>query len=127
MPEAVHTLRIIMVSHLDNTLVAPFAEESPFAYGEHTVLQLRAQPFEVQDELGTVLTMPIDTNVRMPLAAVPVETVFAPRPFDEEPMARLERKLDSMERKFDLALRHIEKLQQRIESLDLTLARALSR
>ena len=105
-----------MVSHLDNTLVAPFAEDSPFAYGEHTVLQMRAQPFDVQDELGTVVTMPIDTNVRMPLAAVPVETVFA----EEEPIFRLERKLD-------LALRHIEKLQQRIESLDLTLARALSR
>ena len=109
-----------MASYLDNTVSNPFPEDDPFAYGEHTVLQMRAQPFQVQDELGTVVTMPIETNVRMPLAAVepsvPLDTVFA----EEEPMARLERKLDT-------ALRQIEKLQQRIESLDLTLARALSR
>jgi hypothetical protein len=113
-----------MVSHLDNTLVYPSREEEspfaePFAYGEHTVLQLRAQPFQVQDELGTVVTMPIDTHVRTPLAAaapLSLDTVFV----EEDPLARLERKLDS-------ALRIIEKLQQRIESLDLTLARALSR
>lgn len=97
-----------MATHLDNTLVHPFDADSPFAYGEHTVLQLRAQPFQVEDELGTVLTMPIDTNVRLP------------RPAEEDGLARLEAKLD-------LALRQLEKLQQRVESLDLTLARALSR
>ena len=112
-----------MVSHLDNTLVLPRThEESPFAdpfpYGEHTVLQMRSQPFEVQDELGTVVTMPLDTNVRMPLAVAPspLDTVFA----EEDPIARMERKLDD-------ALQMIEKLQQRIESLDMTLARALAR
>ena len=113
----------IMLSHLDNTLAAPFADDSPFDYGDQTVLQLRSQPFEVQDELGTVVTMPIETTARVPIAAVPplvqpvpLETVFA----EEDAIARLERKLD-------VALRMIEKLQQRIESLDVTLARALSR
>jgi hypothetical protein len=109
-----------MSSNLDNTVARPFPDENPFAYGERTVLQLREQPFQVQDELGTVVTMPIDTNVRIPLAAAPppspLETVFA----EEDPIARMERKLDS-------ALLMIEKLQHRIESLDLTLARVLSR
>jgi len=107
-----------MLSNLDNTLVMPTEEESPFAYGDQTVLQLRAQPFEVQDAFGTVVTMPIDTTARIPLAVVPdpAETVF----IEEDPMTRLERKLDA-------ALRQIDKLQQTIESMDLTLARALAR
>jgi hypothetical protein len=121
-----------MSTNLDLTYVRPTAtsDESPFAYGEATVLQLRAQPFEVQDELGTVVTMPIETNQRMPWAATPVsvptptpvppapsfDTVFA----EEDPLSRMEQKLDQ-------ALWMIEKLQQRIESLDLTLARVLSR
>jgi hypothetical protein len=108
----------IMPANLEQTIVhprnqeSPFAEspfaDSPFAYGEHTVLQLRSQPFEVQDELGTVVTMPIDTNPR--------KTVL----IEEDTLLRLERKMDE-------ALRHIDKLQQRIESLDMTLARVLSR
>lgn len=92
-----------MLSNLDKTIVQ----------------SMRAQSFEVQDELGTVVTMPIDTNLRIPrpVAVAPApEVVFA----DEDPLARMEQKLDA-------ALRQIEKLQQRIESLDLTLARALSR
>jgi hypothetical protein len=119
-----------MSTNLDLTYVRPAApsdDESPFAYGEATVLQLRAQPFQVQDELGTVVTMPIDTNARMPWAPAPApapapvppalsfDTVFA----EEDPLARMEQKLDQ-------ALWMIEKLQQRIESLDMTLARVLS-
>lgn len=107
-----------MLTNLDQTLIAPFADPDPFAYGDHTVLQLRAQPFEVQDELGTVVTMPIDTTPRNPLAAVPAGPVAVA--VEEDPMTRLERKLDA-------ALRQIAALQQTIESLDLTLARALSR
>lgn len=116
-----------MLTTFDETLLAPFApdespfaESDPFGYGEHTVLQLRAQPFIVQDEIGTVLTMPIDTTPRMPLATAPpassLDTVFA----EEEPIARLERKLDA-------ALGQIAALQQRLESLDTTLARVLAR
>lgn len=100
-----------MSSILETTIVHPFTDDTPFAYGEHTVLQMRSQPFQVQDELGTVVTMPLDTNVRAPLAAVPS---------GDDAILRMEAKLDA-------ALRQIEKLQQRIESLDLTLARALSR
>lgn len=112
-----------MLTNLDQTLIAPFADSDPFAYGDHTVVQLRAQPFQVQDELGTVVTMPIDTTPRNPLAAVPAGPVGVPREtvfVEEDPMTRLEGKLDA-------ALRQIAALQQTIESLDLTLARALSR
>lgn len=108
-----------MLASLEETVIAPpFPEEEPFSYGDQTVVQLRSQPFIVQDELGTVVTMPIDTSPR-PLAAVPqvpLDTVF----IEEDPIARMERKLDA-------AMRQIAALQQRLESLDVTLARALSR
>jgi hypothetical protein len=104
-----------MSVNLEATVLTPFADEDPFEYGDRTVLQLRAQPFEVQDAFGTVVTMPIDTAPRNPLAAVPADTVFV----EEDPIARLERKLDA-------SLQQIVLLQQRIESLDTTLARVLA-
>ena len=97
-----------MSAHLEATIVHPRNEDNPFAYGEQTVLQMRSQTFEVEDELGTVVAMPIDTNPRKTLLV------------EEDALIRLERKLD-------IALQHIEKLQHRIESLDMTLARVLSR
>lgn len=109
-----------MLTNSEATLVtSPFADADPFAYGDQTVLQLRAQPFEVQDAFGTVVTMPIDTAPRNPLALAPapaLDTVFA----EEDPIARLERKVDT-------AMEQIAKLQQYIESLDATLARVLAR
>jgi hypothetical protein len=106
-----------MLTNLEETVAAPlaeeepFTEEEPFAYGDQTVVQLRSQPFTVQDDAGTVVMMPIDTA-----PTILLDTVFA----EEEPMARVERKLDT-------ALRQIAALQQRLESLDVTLARALAR
>ena len=82
-----------MLTNFDQTLIAPFA------YAD-------AQPFLVQDELGTVVTMPIDTTPRNPLAAVPAGRVAV----EDDPLMRLERKLDT-------ALRQIAALQQTIESL----------
>ena len=102
-----------MSSILDETLVRPPAEETPFAYGDRTVLQMQSQQFDVQDELGTMMVRPGEAAV----AAIPLQTVAVPQ---EDPIARLERKLD-------LALIQLEKLQQRIESIDLTLVRVLSR
>jgi hypothetical protein len=104
-----------MLTNPDETVFAsPFAEEDPFAYGDQTVLQLRAQPFTVQDELGTVVTMPLETDRRERNPAL--NTLFA----EEDPIARLEGKLDA-------ALRQIAALEKRLESLDVTLARALAR
>ena len=80
----------IMSSILDETMVRP-SDDSPFAYGERTVLQMQSQPFEVSEAVSA-----------------------------EDTIARLERKLD-------LAIAQIERLQHRIESIDLTLVRVLSR
>ena len=93
----------------------PFPDTDPFEYGDQTVIQLRAQPFSVEDDFGTVVTMPIDTSAGRTIAAAP-EEVFK----EEEPLERLERKLDA-------AMRQIAALQQQLDSLDLTLARALTR
>lgn len=95
----------------------PFPTEDVFEYGDHTILQLRSQPFAVQDDFGTIVTMPLETT--------PFRTVAAPLAdlgAQEEPdrIARLEEKLDA-------ALRQIAALQQRLESIDQTLMRTLVR
>jgi hypothetical protein len=89
-----------MFTNSDATVAIRPAEDDPFSYGDQTVLQLRTQRFDVQEEFGTVVLMPV--------------------PEPEDPMARMEQKLD-------LALKQIAALQQRLESLDVTLARVLSR
>lgn len=89
-------------------------ETDPFEYGDQTVIQLRTQPFVVQDDIGTIVTMPIDPSLRT--IAAPPEEAFK----EEDPLERLERKLDA-------AMRQIAVMQQQLDSLDLTLARALTR
>ena len=78
-------------------------------------MQLRSQAFTVEEEFGTIVSLPTQpvpaTDIALPIATIAIS---------EDPLARLERKLDT-------ALRQIERLQQRIESLDITLARTLSR
>ena len=104
-----------MLQDADHTIAishASAAEESPFAYGEGTVMKMQSQQFDVQDELGPMMVKA--TELVASSSAPPV--VIS----DEDPLVRMEKKLD-------LALRQIEKLQQRIESLDLTLARTLMR
>ncbi len=94
----------------------PFPDTDPFEYGDQTVVQLRAQPFIVEDDFGTVVTMPIETTSGRTVAAAAPDVVFK----EEDPLERLERKLDA-------AMRQITALQQQLDSLDLTLARALTR
>lgn len=72
-------------------------EATVFTFGDRTVLQLQSQKFE---PLRTV--------------AIPLEEPI------EDPIVRLEQKIDQ-------ALQAIAMLQHRIESLDVTLARLLSR
>lgn len=92
--------------NLDATVaIRPF-EDDPFAYGDQTVLQLRTATFDVPAE---------------PVVEEKFSTVMMPVPaVEEDPIVRIEHKLD-------LALRQITALQQRLESLDATLARVLSR
>ena len=90
--------------------------DAPFTYGEGTVMQLRSQSFQLPDDFGTMMvaaSAPSSPGADIPL---PIAAPVA----EEDPLVRVELKLD-------VALRQLERLQQRIESLDLTLARALNR
>lgn len=78
-------------------------EATVFTFGDRTVLQLQSQKFE---PLRTV--------------AIPLDAVEALEEPAEDPIVRLEQKIDQ-------ALQAIAMLQHKIESLDVTLARVLSR
>ena len=86
-----------------------------FAFGESTILQMRNQPFRVgDDQYGTMMSTPLPD-----VAEPPSEDPEGP-PSTDDPLARMERKLD-------MALRHIDALQHRLESIDAALARVLNR
>ena len=91
------------------------SDDTPFTYGDGTMMLLRSQAFEVQEDFGTIVSAP----AHLPSPGIDVPLPIA-APDDGDPLVRLERKLD-------MALRQIEKLQQRLESIDLTLARTLAR
>lgn len=101
-----------MIQDADHTIAISHAPaDEPFAYGEGTVMKMQSQQFDVQDELGTMMVKATELGA----SGTPSMVIS-----DEDPLVRMEKKLD-------LALRQLEKLQQRIESLDLTLARTLMR
>jgi hypothetical protein len=86
-----------------------------FAFGESTILQMRNQPFRVgDDQYGTMMSTPLPD-----VPAAESELEAAPQA-TADPLARLERKLDQ-------ALRQIDALQHRLESIDAALARVLNR
>ncbi len=95
--------------------------DAPFEFGERTVFTLRAQPFEIEQEYGTMMQssapIPRETT-EMPLPQLPYVESAPETPVD--PIVRLEQKLDH-------ALRLIQSLQQQLDSIDATLARALNR
>lgn len=96
------------------------APDAPFEFGDRTLLALRAQPFAIENEYGTMIlpAQPVSRETaEMPLPAV--ETA-APAEADVDPIVRLEQKLDA-------ALRLIQSLQHQLDSIDATLARALNR
>ncbi|HVE72870.1 MAG TPA: hypothetical protein VNI54_16000 [Thermoanaerobaculia bacterium] len=84
-------------------------DENVFEYGDRTIFQLRAQSFAIENDYGTMIG-PVTSA--LPVVETPLST--------QDPVARLEQKLD-------LALRRIDALQQKLDSLDVTLARALNR
>lgn len=87
-----------------------------FQFGERTIFQLRAQSFTADEEFGTMIAKPVAPS---PLG-VPPQIVEELPNAGVDPIAQLQQKLD-------LALRQIAVLQQRIDSMDATLARALNR
>jgi hypothetical protein len=85
-------------------------DENLFTYGDRTIFQLRTQSFAIENDYGTMIGP----------APTPILPVVEPPVVAEDPTARLEQKLD-------LALRQIALLQQKLDSIDVTLARALNR
>ena len=98
------------------------SDDAPvFEFGDRTVLQLRNQTFAPgQEEFGTVISTPPAPEPERPQASLATVAIPLPAEAVEDPMVRLELKLDA-------ALQAIAHLQQRIESLDATLARLLMR
>lgn len=97
--------------------------DAPFEFGDRTILALRAQPFTIEHEYGTMMlpatsSVPRETT-EMPLPVLPSVENAAPEA-EIDPIVRLEAKLDA-------ALRLIQSLQQQLDSIDATLARALNR
>lgn len=87
-----------------------------FEFGESTILQMRNQPFRVDDQYSTMMSEPLPELESNGPDAEPV----AQEPAAGDPLARLEAKLDR-------ALQAIETLQQRLDSIDSALARVLNR
>lgn len=93
-----------------------------FAYGEGTLMQLREQSWQL-DDLGTCVVAPApvaapellaDATVAMPVAEAPaVAAPSSPDAVADDRLARIERKLDA--------------LQRRLDSIDLALARFMAR
>ena len=99
----------------DETHVLPKREktaENVFEFGDRTIMQMRGQDFDIGEEYGTMV---------LPPGAKPAEAEPEPEQLvSDDPIVRLEQKLDS-------ALRMIASLQHKLESLDTTLARLLMR
>ena len=103
----------------DETHVLPKREktaENVFEFGDRTILQMQNQDFEPVEEYGTMMQAP--SRADAPLTTETVAGVETPA--SEDPLVRLEQKLD-------LAMRMIAAMQHKLESLDATLARLLMR
>ena len=83
-------------------------EPSPFDIGDRTIFQMRSQRFDVED-FGTVMGVAREDSV------VHTATEYA-----SDPLERFEQKLDA-------ALRALETLQLRVDSLDSLLSRVVNR
>ena len=95
--------------------------EQPFEFGDRTLFTLRAQPFEIESEYGTMI---------LPSAPVPRETTEIPLPAIQAPAEAAGESADPVQRleqKLDAVLRLLQSLQQQLDSIDATLARALNR
>ena len=93
----------------------PDDQEAPFEFGDRTVLALRAQAFAIENEYGTMI-LPNSPPVSLETTEMPMPGTST----EADPILRLEEKIDT-------ALRLIHSLQQQLDSMDATLARALNR
>ena len=93
----------------DTNPVRAAPETSPFDIGDRTILQMRSQKFDVE-EFGTIVGPPRLGDTLVTRA----------REVSAEPLERIEQKLDA-------ALRALETLQLRVDSLDSLLSRVVNR
>lgn len=101
-----------------SSTMAAIPREGPFQFGTETLLRSQNTPlvFERADDIGSeTRIMPPDSNA----PAAPAEP-GAPQVAAEEQLDRIERYLTDL-------LRAVESLQRRIEAIDQTLARILTR
>lgn len=98
-----------MADDEDTNPVRPIPESSPFDIGDRTIFQMRSQRFDVE-EFGTIMG-----SSSRPDALVAQSTELS-----EQPLKRIEQKLDA-------ALRALEMLQSRVDSLDSLLSRVVNR
>jgi hypothetical protein len=114
----------------------PDEDDAVFEFGDRTLFALRAQPFTIEHEYGTMMLpakpmreqtaeipMPPVATVESALDNAPAPepaAAAAPAEAATDPLARLELKVDA-------ALRLMQSLQQQLDSIDATLARALNR
>ena len=95
--------------------------DAPFEFGDRTILALRAQSFAIEHEYGTMILPASPAPISRETAEMPLPVVESAASEGEiDPIVRLEQKLDA-------ALRLIHALQQQLDSIDATLARALNR
>jgi hypothetical protein len=99
----------------DDPMPIPSAAEDVFEIGERTIfrLQNQASPFD-PDDLGTMVVRPHPATLDSPSRVVAVSEI------EEEPIARLEAKIDAL-------AQTLESLQRRLDSIDSLMARALAR
>ena len=100
----------------DSTIPLPPDEhysKEVFSYGEQTILKMQDQLFTI-DDYGTRVGDQMETTTA---PAVVVASEAEPL---ADPLVRIERKLDA-------ALRSLEALQKRIDSLDATVAHLVMR
>jgi hypothetical protein len=90
----------------------PEDEKDVFAIGDSTIFALRNQKFDT-DDLGTMIVREVPPRLQSAVMTTSSE-------LESDPIRRLEQKLDA-------ALMIIARLQQRLDSIDSTLARAINR
>lgn len=105
------------------TMVAP--AKAPFEFGTETLLRSASAPLEFDESIGS------ETRI-LPVEPLPPQAEIEPGaapadPAPPLPAAEGEPQLDRIERSLIDLIRHVESLHRRIEAIDQTLARILTR
>lgn len=100
----------------------------PFAYGDGTLMQLREQRWDLDEEATRVIGQPpqddpeMGTQIIAPTRRTDVATATVPTAaaVSDDPLVRIEHRLDEL-------TRAMMSMQRRLDSIDAALARVLAR